>query len=345
FNGGLTVPGTLTLGGPTELNEQTSGITLGTVNQGNNIFVVVADSVSLNGPWNGTGPRGITPFSNKTISLNDGPKGPNGWVLTDAELQILADPPSFVVIGGGTAITQEILDIVHHTFFVPQNPPGPLDVGTFTFNAPLFLIGSSIVIDGTLSQTLGGVGFFTPGSIGGPGSLDLGPGTGILAVAASSADLHGTVNGTSGGAAANDVVLIGPPGTGTFTVNGACFACNTLNLSLLGSLFLFSNDLNKTNLATGGLEGETGGAGGLGNISPSAGSSDDNTPTDQAVNALTGPLNSKPPTQAQPRMQGYYVTLLGGMLYEWRELPGARQGNTNPEEDTDFSGWGNEAKW
>src|SRR5439155_22281439 len=148
-----------------ELNEETSGITLGTVDQGNNIFIVVADSVSLNGPWNGTGPRGITPFSNLPISLND---GPNGWVLTDAELQILADPPSFVVIGGGTAITQEVLDIAQgKPIFVPNSAPGPVDVGTFTFNAPLILIGSSIVLDGTFSQTSGGVGFIPPGSVGG----------------------------------------------------------------------------------------------------------------------------------------------------------------------------------
>jgi hypothetical protein len=347
FPGGLTVPNTLTLGGPTEVNEKTSGITLGTVNQGNNIFIVVADSVSLNGPWNGTGPRGITPFSNLPVSLND---GPNGWVLTNAELQILADTPAFVVIGGGTAITAEILDIVEHNpIFVPVGAPGPINVGTFTFNAPLILIGSSINIDGTFSQTSGGVGFITPGSVAGPGTLDLGPGTGILAVAAGSADLNGTINGTSGGAAANDVVLIVPPGVGTFRVNGACFAnCGTgLSTGLIGSLLLFSNELDKSagGISTGGLEGETGGGGNLPGVSPSGGPGSDQTPTDSAVDALGGPLNSKPPTQAQPRLQGYYVSLLGGMLSVWQALPGTQQGGGNAEENTEFSSEGNGANY
>ncbi|HKF73063.1 MAG TPA: hypothetical protein VKB68_15025, partial [Stellaceae bacterium] len=350
FPGGLTVPSTLTLtlGGATELNEETSGITLGTVNQGGNIFIVVADSVSLNGPWNGTGPRGITPFSNLPINLNN---GSSGWALTDAELQILADPPSFVVIGGGTAITAEVLDIVGgKPIFVPPSPPGPINVGTFTFDAPLILIGSSIVLDGTLSKTSGGVGFITPGSVGGPGSLDLGPGTGILAIAAASADLNGTVNGTSGKGAASDVTLIVPPGTGPYLINGACFAgCGgTINTSLLGSLILFSNllDLSQGGLA-GGLGGDLGGGtGGLGGISPSGGpGSGDNAPTDAAVDVLSGPLNAPPPSQAVPRLQGYYISLLGGMLSVWQDAPGTQGSGKNPEENTDYSGWGNEADW
>ncbi|HKX07842.1 MAG TPA: hypothetical protein VJN67_06585, partial [Stellaceae bacterium] len=346
FSGGLTVPGPLTLGGATELNEETSGITLGTVNQGNNTFIVVADSVSLNGPWNGTGPRGITPFSNLPINLNN---GSSGWALTDAELQILADPPSFVVIGGGTAITQEVLNIVDgKPIFVPNNAPGPVNVGTFTFNAPLILIGSSIVLDGTLSKTSGGVGFITPGSVGGPGSLDLGPGTGILAIAAGSADFNGTINGTGGAGAASDVQLIVPPGTGPYLINGVCFAgCgNTIDTSLLGSLLLFSNllDLSQNGLANGAGEGDLGGTDTLAGISPSAGPSSDNTaPTDALVDALSGPLEVKPPTQTQPRLQGYYSALLGGMLYEWRELSHGTTGNA--DENTEFSGWGNEAQW
>src|SRR4029077_3160526 len=156
-------------------------------------------------------------------------------------LQILADPPSFVVIGAGTAIGQEIQDIGgSNTAFVPNSAPGPINVGTFTFNAPLYLIGSSVVLDGTLSKTTGGVGFITPGSISGPGSLDLGPGTGILAIAASSADLNGTVNGTGGSAAAGETQLVGSQGTGPYLINGVCFggaSCGTgstgPNLSLL----------------------------------------------------------------------------------------------------------------
>jgi hypothetical protein len=33
------------------------------------------------------------------------------------------------------------------------------------------------------------------------------------------------------------------------------------------------------------------------------------------------------------------------MLYEWRELSRATGSNTMPEENNEFSGWGNEARW
>ena len=42
---------------------------------------------------------------------------------------------------------------------------------------------------------------------------------------------------------------------------------------------------------------------------------------------------------------GYYVSLLGNMLYEWRDLHRAPRGAGLPEEDNDFSSWGNEARW
>src|SRR5262249_4367922 len=64
FSGGLSVPGPLTLAGDTTLNEQTGSIVLGTVQQGASTFVVIADQVTLNGKWTGTGARGLTPFSN-----------------------------------------------------------------------------------------------------------------------------------------------------------------------------------------------------------------------------------------------------------------------------------------
>jgi hypothetical protein len=351
FADGLTIPGTLTLAGNTTLDTETSGITLGPVQQGSNTFIVIADAVSLNGPWTGTGPRGITPFSNSlSIGLGDGASG--SWILTTADLQILADPPSFVVIGGGTAIGAEIQDInINKSIFVPPSSPGPIDIGTFTFNAPLFLIGSSIVLDGTLSKTTGGVGFITPGSITGPGSLDLGPGTGILAVAANNVDINGTVNGSGGHAAAQDTFLVGPLGQGPYLINGVCFAgasCATrgtgLNPLLLGSLVLYANNPSPGDPGT--PTGDTTGGGGLGDISPSGGlGSDTSAPTDAAVDALSGLLNTKPPSQLQPRLQGYCVSLLGGMLCDWRDPSRASTSNGMPEENTEFSGWGNEARW
>ncbi len=359
FPNGLSIPGTLTLAGNTTLDTETSGITLGPVEQGSDTFIVIADAVSLTGPWTGTGPRGVTPFSSSlTIGLGDGATG--NWILTNAELAILADPPSFVVIGSGTSIGQEIQDIGgSNTAFVPQNGSGPINVGTFTFNVPLYLIGSSINIEGTLSKTSGGVGFLTPGSISGPGSLDLGAGTGILAIAANSADINGTVNGSGGSSAAGQTELIGTPGTGPYTINGICFGgagCGTTppsgpDITLLDTTVLYSNNLNQSQngLAnTGEPSGSTtGGSDTLAGLSPSSGGpgSDTSSPTDAAVDALSGPLEVKPPTQAQPKVQGYYVSLLGGMLYQWRELTRATTGNTMPDENTEFSGWGDEARW
>src|SRR6202030_4296948 len=113
-----------TLAGNTTLDTETSGIVLGPVQQGSDTFIVIADAVTLNGPWTGTGPRGITPFSS-SLSIGLGDSTPGSWTLTSAELQILADPPSFVVIGAGTAIGQEIQDIGgSNTAFVPNSAPG-----------------------------------------------------------------------------------------------------------------------------------------------------------------------------------------------------------------------------
>jgi hypothetical protein len=146
---------------------------------------------------------------------------------------------------------------------------------------------------------------------------------------------------------------VGTPGTGPYLINGVCFggaSCSTgLNLSLLGSTVLYANSLNSSQ---GGLAleseptSDTTGADTLANISPSGGpGSDTSAPTDAAVNALSGPLNPKPASQAQAKVQGYYVSLLGSMLYEWRELSRATTSNTMPEENNEFSGWGNEARW
>jgi hypothetical protein len=102
-------------------------------------------------------------------------------------------------------------------------------------------------------------------------------------------------------------------------------------------------------LAGGGKGPAAGSVSGLSGFQVQSGGATLSTPssTKSVITQSTNKaiINSKPPTQAHPLMQDYYVTLLGGMLYELRELPGARQGNTNTEEDTDFSGWGNETKW
>ncbi len=85
-----------------------------------------------------------------------------------------------------------------------------------------------------------------------------------------------------------------------------------------------------------------GGEGGLGGISPAAGG---DTGTDASVDALTQPLNATTASQAVPKVQGYYVSLLGNLLYEWRQLSRMARGSNVPEENNDFSSWGNEARW
>ncbi|MGE5200603.1 MAG: beta strand repeat-containing protein, partial [Acidobacteriota bacterium] len=345
FTDGLTIPGELTLAGNTVIDTETSGIVLGTVQQGANAFVIIADAVTLNGAWTGTGARGITPFSNLTIGLGD---GAGNWQLNQQALNILADPPSIVVIGGGTAIIQEIQNLLTgQPLFVPPNPPGPIHVGTFTFDAPLLLIGSAISIDGTLSKTSGGLGFITPGAVNGAGSLDLGPGTGILEVAADSANINGTVDGVTGGGATGETVLVGSPGSGPYDINGACFGdCGPKIGQIPGGTIIYTNNLNGV-FGAGGIgappSGNTGGGGGLGGVSPQAGG--DTSQTDVLVADLSGPANSKAATQAVARVQGFYVSLLGNLLYEWRPLSGQLQGPITPEQNTDYSNWGAEARW
>jgi filamentous hemagglutinin family protein len=350
FTDGFTTGQTITLSGGTEINTQTSGITLGTVNQGAFEFIVIADTFAFNGPWNGTGPRGITPFSNLSIGVGD---APGQWTLNQQTLDLLADPPLLVMVGGGAQIAQELNAVLTgQAPFIPANLPGPITTGNFTFNAPLILEGSSINLNGTITQTLPntGIGFITPGTISGPGSLNLGSNTGILVVAAGGANLTGTVNGIGGAGAAGNTTLLLQLGPGPFIINGVCFAgpaCNTgLHLTPQFEAViadLLNNGNGNTSTAPEQPAGGAGGSeGGLGGISPAAGG---DTGTDASFDALTQPLNAKTASQATPKVQGYYVSLLGNLLYEWRQLARLGRGTNVPEENNDFSSWGNEARW
>ncbi len=153
FADGFSTSQTITLGGATQLNTETSGITLGSVSQGAFEFIVIADSVDIlpNSKWSGTGPRGITPFSNLTIGIGD---APGQWTLNQQQLDVLADPPLLVMIGGGSQIAQELNAVLNgQAPFIPANLPGPINLGNFTFNAPVIFEGSSINLNGTVTQT------------------------------------------------------------------------------------------------------------------------------------------------------------------------------------------------
>ena len=275
---------------------------------------------------------------------------------------MLADPPLVVMIGGGPQIAQELQALLtSQTPIVPANLPGPVNVGTFTFNAPLIIVGSSINITGTVTQTTPGtgVGLISSGPIGGPGTLNLGPNTGILPIVGPSADLNGIVNGQGGSGAAGSTTLILQLGPGPFLINGVCFGgagCSTgappPTIDLPGGAVSGIGDLlNNGNgnagpgpdpLGGGGGGGGAGGDNGLGGISPAAGG---DTGTDATVDALTQPLNATTASQAVAKVQGYYVSLLGNLLYEWRQLSRLARGASMPEENNDFSSWGNEARW
>ncbi len=351
FTDGFTTGQTITLGGGTEINTETSGITLGTVNQGTFEFIVIADTFAFNGPWNGTGPRGITPFSNLSIGVGD---APGQWTLNQQTLELLADPPELVMIGGGVQIAQELNAVLTgQAPFIPSGLPGPINLGNFTFNAPVIFEGSSINLNGTVTQTAPntGVGFISSGAISGPGSLALGPNTGPLIIAGPSTNLTGVVNGNGGAGAANNTTLILQLGPGPFIINGVCFAgpaCIT-GLRLTPQFEAVVADLLNNGNGGGSTAPETptgpaggGGEGGLGGISPAAGG---DSGTDASFDALTQPLTAKTASQATPKVQGYYVSLLGNLLYEWRQLARLGRGANVPEENNDFSSWGNEARW
>ncbi|HTZ77318.1 MAG TPA: hypothetical protein VMC10_05405, partial [Stellaceae bacterium] len=361
FADGFSTSQSITLGGATQLNTETSGITLGSISQGAFEFIVIADSVDIlpGSKWSGTGPRGITPFSDLSIGVGD---APGQWTLNQQQLDVLADPPELVIIGGGSQIALALQSILTgQSPFVPANMPGPVNVGTFTFNAPLIIEGSSIFLSGTVTQTTPntGIGLITPGSISGPGMLNLGVNTGILPIVAGSADLTGIVNGQGGAGAAGNTTLILQLGPGPFLINGVCFAGAGCNTGLAGPSFvltpqlqqvitnLLNNNVNGNNAPPpdqpgGGFGGSGGGGGNLANVSPAAGG---DTGTDATVDALTQPLNAGTAPQAVPRVQGYYVSLLGNLLYEWRQLARLARGANVPEENNDFSSWGNEARW
>jgi hypothetical protein len=222
-------------------------------------------------------------------------------------------------------------------------------------------------------------------STGGPFSVSMltgsGSGSSIVLGVGSLIDTHGgsvqfghsVVMGTASGSAGSVTINTtgaGTPGAVTFSggvddrtdasvgllLNGVCVAGDPCAktppppIVIPNSTVLYSNTLNSSQ---GGLTPPGGPGGGppppgpdiLAVISPSGGPGSDNSaPTDTAVDALSGPLNAGPPTQAQPRAEGNYVSLMGSMLYEWREPRGAGA-STTPGENTDFSGWGNEARW
>ncbi|HTS93434.1 MAG TPA: hypothetical protein VMG55_15590, partial [Stellaceae bacterium] len=352
FSGGLSVPGPLTLAGDTTLNEQTGSIVLGTVQQGASTFVVIADQVTLNGKWTGTGARGLTPFSNLSIGLGD---AAGAWTLNATALAMLAEPPLFAVIGGGTGITQEIQTVLSgQTLIVPAGAQGAVSLGTFTFNAPLIVIGSSITVTGTVSQTSGNLALVTPGAISGAGTLNLGSGTGNLDVLANSANLTGTVNGTGGSGAAQFTFLLEAPLAGPYLINGVCFAGATCGQSgpapppfIPGTNVIYTNNANGVQGNSGGLGApptNPSGPSGPGDIQPGSGDTS-GSQTDVLVSDLSGPANSKPAQQAQPKVQGFYVSLLGNLLYEWRPAGNQSQDSGTPEQNSDYSNWGKEAGW
>jgi len=168
--------------------------------------------VSLNGAWSGTGSRFVSPFSPLSIGL----AGAAGqFQLSAAELNILQG-------GGGGPVTIGTASALN------GGGNGPLVSDSFTFNAPLTLIANSITINGTITQSLGGLTLLATSDDPaiGPisGAVDLAGGTGILYVEARSAVFSGsTVNGLTGSAAAKQIVLLQPYGAGPYTVDGFAF--------------------------------------------------------------------------------------------------------------------------
>ncbi|HUK09182.1 MAG TPA: filamentous hemagglutinin N-terminal domain-containing protein [Stellaceae bacterium] len=220
FPGGMTV-NALVLAGDTTLIGDTSTIVLGTVNQGNNTFTVIADAVSLDGAWTGGGARVVEPYSPLSIGL----AGAAGqFQLSTAELAILAG-------GGGGPVT------IGTTSALNGGGNGPISTGNFTFDAPLTLIGSSITINGTLVKSDGSLisAAVTGEPAIGPisGSVSLGSGTGVLEVVGSSVVLtDSTVNGQTGAAGAQQIVVLPPFGPGPYTFDGIVFFVPPTSLNL-----------------------------------------------------------------------------------------------------------------
>jgi len=115
---------------------------------------------------------------------------------------------------------------------------GAITANSFTFDAPLTLLGASITINGTLSKSAGGLALeavqavnntLTLGAIS--GSVSLAGGTGPLSVQAASVTLtNSTVNGDPGAtnSIVNQMQFITPPtpGPGPYTVDGFDFSPN-----------------------------------------------------------------------------------------------------------------------
>jgi hypothetical protein len=202
----------LTLAGDTTLVGDTNAIVLGTVDQGSNTFLVIADSINLEGAWTGGGQRFVEPFSPISIGLG----GAGGqFQLSLAELGILAG-------GGSGPVTIGAESVLN------GGGNGPLTVaGIPTFDVPLTLIGNPITIEG-IGKTSGSLTLAaaTGDPAVGPisGSVSLGPGTGTLFVSGSSVVLtDSTVNGETGAAAAQEIVVLPPYGPGPYTVDGFTF--------------------------------------------------------------------------------------------------------------------------
>jgi filamentous hemagglutinin family protein len=200
--GGFSAPGAVTLNGNTAIDitypgptTPTGTITLGPVNTGAYSIVLGSDSLALTDAWSGTGTRSIlTESTGDSIGLGDGASG--NLTLNQVELTDLADgAPAMVTISN-----------TNGTGAITSGPSG------FTFNAPLTLDPGSIALNGTLTKNSGSLALATSGAI--TGSVDLGAGTGLFTLAATSVDLTGTVN------SAVTINTAGLTGAGPFTLNG-----------------------------------------------------------------------------------------------------------------------------
>jgi hypothetical protein len=196
--------GAVTLGADTTLTA--SAATFGsTVDTGANDITVAADTITLGAAWAGTGARTLYPLtagSPVTLAPNAGTT-PATFNLDATELGYLAaGSPSLVTIGSAQTAA--------------------ITTGDFTFDASLTLIGAPITIDpitkdantGNLTLNAGN------GAVNGTSgidSVDLGTGDFLILTASSSQNMSGTVNGVSGGAAAQYV-----------TANNGCAPC-TMN--------------------------------------------------------------------------------------------------------------------
>ena len=327
FTNGLTVGSALTLDGATSIDTETAPIVLGTVNQGANSLVVVADAVTLNGAWSGTGSRSISPFSSLSIGLGDGV--PGQWTLSTAELGFLAGgSPSSVSIGGPGA--------------------GPMTIGTFSFtSAPLTLEGNGITITGTLTSDLT---LLAPGATiatSGAGKLIL---TGPLFVEANTVTINsaaGTgfnttfIEGKNGAGAAGLTSLLGTAGSGPYMIDGVCFA-NAGCAPILPPGPVQPPNPNPIVFPqtpppdTGPITQPD-----LGSISPAAGGDDNGDSSDQTIDELLAFLDAGPAAQDEPDLCDH--RLMGNLLKECRIKRTHK--SIIPDQDSDYSNWGNEARW